>query len=274
MPAVAVTEGEDGVIDAEAINQVDGVAGAVSATNPASFAGGRDEESNAGLALRTRRSIATRTITSPAAIEATLGEEFGESLISLEVIGFGDEEMIRDRVRSFVSFDEIFEVAFARKINVSISEDGTVDTSATPPVTNRFVGAIISTQNAYSETDSDIINDPYYFFRLPIVRNDETIRVAVSRGDVVTVQKVDQSAGPDSDDGNYVVTDIVFAEPYSGHLTGGGDPARTMMLVLDRPFANPQPQGLTITPGSSDLVEHTYSVKAGVNSDEFHVGGR
>ena len=273
VPVAAVTTGEDGVIDADQINRVDGVAGAVQATNPSAFFGGRDEESNAGLAIRTRRSIATRTITSPFAIEAILGEEFGESLISLEVIGYGDEEMIRDRVRSWVSFDEIFASAFARKLNVSIDANGAIDTSGSPPATNRYLGVVIDTQNAYLETDATIINDPYYFFRLPVVRNGETVRVAVNRGDQVRVTAVDQSGGPDPDDGLYTVVDIVYATPIASHLTGGGDPAKTMMLVLDRPFQNPQ-NVVSITAGSTDLVAHTYSVETGVSSDEFHAGGK
>jgi len=275
VPAVAQADGADSAVDAGQITTVTGVTGAVSATNLSAFFGGRNEESNAGLAIRTRRSIATRTITSPFATESLLREQFGDSLISVEVIGFGDEEMIRDRARSFVSYDELFATTYGRKVNVSIDANGVVDTSGSPPSTNRFVGAIIDTENAYSNPDAAEINDPYYFFRLPVERNQETIRVAVNRGDTVAVQKVDQSSGPDPDDGNYTVTDVVYQSPFAGHLAGTSpnQVAQTMMLVLDRPFQNPQSTGITTTPGSADLVEHEYKVVSGVGTAEFHKGG-
>lgn len=271
---VAIAAGEDGVIDAGQITQVTGVTNAVSATNKAAFFGGRDEESNAALVIRTQRSIATRTITSVYAIQAILDEVFGEALISLAVVGYGDDEMLRDRAKSVVSFDEVFTVAYARKLNVSIAADGTVWSSAgAPPSTNRYLAAIADTQNSYSEPDSTKINNPYFFFRLPIVRNGQTVYTAVQRGDVIRVTKVDQSAGPDPDDGDYTVVDIVYATPYLGHATGGGDPEKTMLLVLDRPFSNPQSTGIVITPGSADLTEYKYEIVSGVNSDEFKVGG-
>jgi len=275
VPAVAVAAGVDSAIDAGQITTVTGVTGAVSATNLSAFFGGRNEESNAGLAIRTRRSVATRTVTSPFATEALLREQFGDSLVSVEIIGFGDEEMIRDRARSFVSFDELFTTAYARKVNISIDADGNVDISGSPPSTNRYVGAIIDTENSYSNPDAAKINDPYYFFRLPVVRNQETVRVAVSRGDTVEVSKVDQSGGPDPDDGEYTVTDIVYQAPFAGHLAGlaPNQVAKTMMLVLDRPFQNPQSTGLVTTPGSQTLVEHSYKIVSGVGTAEFHKGG-
>ena len=270
----AVEAGEDGVISAGQITQVTGVNNAVSATNKAAFFGGRDEESNAALVIRTQRSIATRTITSVFAIQAILDEIFGESLISLAVVGYGDDEMLRDRAKSVVSFDEVFTVAYARKMNVSIDADGVIFAAAgTPPSTNRYLAAIADTQNSYSEPDSTKINNPYFFFRLPIVRNGQTTFTAVHRGDVIRIAKTDQSAGPDPDDGDYTVVDIVYAVPYLGHLTGGGDPEKTMLLILDRPFTNPQSTGINITPGSADLSDYRYEIVSGVSSDEFKVGG-
>ena len=275
VPAAAVASGADSAVDAGQITLVEGITGAVSATNLTAFFGGRNEESNAGLAVRTRRSIATRTITSPFATEALLREQFGDSLISVEVIGFGDEEMIRNRARSFVSYDELFVTTYGRKVNVSIDADGVIDTTGSPPATNRFVGAIIDTENAYSNPDAAEINDPYYFFRLPVVRGQETVRLSVNRGDTVEVSKVDQSAGPDPDDGEYTVTDIVYQSPFAGHLAGlsPNQVAKTMMLVLDRPFQNPQSTSIVTTPGSAELVEHEYSITSGVSTGEFHKGG-
>lgn len=276
VPAQADTSGLDGSIQAGQITVVSGVDGAVTATNKSAFFGGRDEESNAELTARIRRSIATRTLTSRFSIEALLREQFGDALISLAVIGFGDPEMTRDVARSFVAYDDLFTTTYCRKINVSIDADGTVFVGpGTPPVTNRFVGALIDTRNTYSEPDAAVINNPYYFFRLPVVRGGEIVRVAVNRGDRVTLQLTDQSSGPDPDDGDYVVTDIVYQTPFLGHLSGGPNPvSQTMLLVLDRPFANPQPTVLVVTPGSPNLVAYTYAISSGVGTDDFHVGGR
>lgn len=275
VPVSATLPGSDGAIPAGTITRVTGVVGAVSATNKTAFFGGRDIESNAGLVARTRRSIATRTLTSRASIEALLREQFGETLISVTPIGFGDEGMTRDVIRSFVSFDDLFTTTYCRKINVSINEAGEVFTgSGQPPANNRYVGAIIDTRNTYTEPDTARINDPYYFWALPVTRSGRLVKLALNRGDKVVVKKVDQSAGPDPDDGTYVVTDIVYAAPYAGHVAG--DPAgseRTMMLVLDRPFTNPQPQSINTNVGSPDLVAHEYRISTGVSTEDFHVGG-
>jgi len=275
VPTVANFPGQDGVVQAEEITRFRGVTSAVAVTNRSAFFGGRDEETNAGLAVRARRSIATRTITSPFSTEAVLREQFGDSLISVEVIGFGDEDMLRDRARSFVSYADLFTTTYGRKVNVSINAAGEVDTSTNPPATNRYVGAIIDVRNSYAESNPLLINDPYYFFRLPVNRSGEVVRVAVNRGDVVTLAKTDQSGGPDPDDGSYVVTDIVHQEPFQGHLAGSppNQVPRTMMLVLDRPFVNPQSTLINTTPGSPDLVEHTYKISSGISTAEFHKGG-
>ena len=275
VPTAANAPGQDGAVDVGQITRFTGAPSAVAVSNLTAFFGGRDEESNAGLAIRTRRSIATRTITSPFATEALLREQFGYSLISVEVLGFGDEGMLRDRARSFVSYDELFTTTYGRKINVSIAADGVIDTSGSPPATNRYVGAIIDTENSYSNPDATEINDPYFFFRLPVQRGEEIVRVAVNRGDQVLVQQTDQSGGPDPDDGNYIVTDIVYQTPFAGHLAGTApnQVAQTMLLILDRPFQNPQSTGITTTPGSAALVEHEYRVTSGISMAEFHKGG-
>jgi len=275
VPVIATVAGADSAVAAGVITTVTGVSGAVSATNKAAFFGGRDLESNAGLVARTRRSIATRTLTSRASIEALLREQFGETMISMAITGFGDSGMLRDVVRSFVSYDELFTTTYCRKINVSIDAAGVVYTgSGTPPASNRFVGAIIDTRNTYSEPDTTKINDPYYFWALPVTRSGQQLKLAMNRGDQVKLRKVDQSSGPDPDDGDYTVTDIVYQPPFAGHISG--DPLgteRTMMLILDRPFTNPQPQAIVTTPGSVDLVAHEYRVSTGVGTDDFHVGG-
>lgn len=275
VPAQAALPGADGAIDSGLITKVEGVSNAVGATNPAAFFGGRDEESNANLVDRTRRSIATRTITSKFSTEALLREQFGSSLISMEMIGFGDDEMLRDTAKSFVGYDDLFTTTYCRKVNVSVDADGTVfEGPGAPPATNRFVGAIIDTRNTYSEPDAALINNPYYFFALRVVRNGELVKLALARGDAVEVSKVDQSAGPDPDDGSYRVTDIVYQAPYPGHVSGDvNGTAQTMLLILDRPFVNPQPNSLIVTPGSANLVAYQYKVQTGVGTDLFHIGG-
>lgn len=74
----------------------------VGGSNPEKFAGGAAQESTTDLIDRSNSAIAERSLINERTIDATLRERFGE-LNRLQVIGFGDAEMLRDLITEYAA---------------------------------------------------------------------------------------------------------------------------------------------------------------------------
>lgn len=273
IPTIALTAGEDYAIAAESLFSVTGVANVVKVTNKAKFSGGADQESNVALVSRTKNSLATRTLTSRNAMIATLNEAFPGLIISQEIIGYGDVEMLRDVVSAFASYDELFGTGFCRKFNVAYDPAARLiwTGAGAPPATYELRGAVVDASNSYSTLTG---GDPYFWFSLEATRDGEEIRSALQYGDVLRLNTSDIS---DPDAGDYIVKDIVFSTPFST-VTPPALPDRneeTHIVILDRPLtASLGPGSFDPTPGSVDLTKYKFTIVNGVRTDKFHIGGK
>ena len=88
-------EGEQYNIEAGSIVIAEGVPNYVSVTNPFSFDTASNSETASQLLQRVEKSLTERSLTSRRGIFARLMEEF-QSIRNMQVIGYGDDEMIRD----------------------------------------------------------------------------------------------------------------------------------------------------------------------------------
>lgn len=90
--------GEDTELEADGLVQLVNDPDVVNVTNPAAFVGGQDRESNTELIERTKDSIAVRDLVTGKGFNAIMFETFPGQIDSLNPIGFGDNEMMRDIV--------------------------------------------------------------------------------------------------------------------------------------------------------------------------------
>jgi hypothetical protein len=94
---IAEAPGESYNVAANTISTVTGLESAVRVTNLAPFSNGSDEETAAELLARTRNSLTERSLNTRRGIRARIFSDF-PSIRNLEVVGFGDPEMQRDKV--------------------------------------------------------------------------------------------------------------------------------------------------------------------------------
>jgi hypothetical protein len=97
IPVIAEAAGEAYNIAANAISSVVGLESAVRVTNLIPFLNGTDEETGPELLTRTRASLTERSLNTRRGIRARIFSDF-PSVRNLEVVGFGDPEMQRDKI--------------------------------------------------------------------------------------------------------------------------------------------------------------------------------
>lgn len=274
LPVVAVATGSDYNIEASSLFTVINIPDAIRVDNKAPFSAGRNIESNVELVRRTKDSLATRTLTSRNSIFTVLNEAFPSLILSQEVIGYGDAEMIRDVVKAYASYDDLFGTGFCRKFNVSYDPaTRAIWTGAgAPPATYVLRGALIDVSNSYINPADG--GNPYFWHELEVERDNERFLTGVQRGDTV---KLNTSDIGDIDAGSYLIKDIVFSEPFST-VTPPVPPDRneeTHILILDRPLSDPQgANGFDPSIGAQDLTTYKFTVASGVRTENFHIGGK
>ena len=94
---IAEAAGEEYNIPAGAITGISGLDSAVRVSNLFSFANGTREETGPELLQRTRSSLTERSLNTRRGIRARIFNDF-PSIRNLEVVGFGDPEMQRDKI--------------------------------------------------------------------------------------------------------------------------------------------------------------------------------
>lgn len=98
VPVVALSSGVAGNVETGAFTDYSPRSARIQRVeNTTVFAGGQDVESTAEMLERAETAISTRNMVSGRSIDATLREEF-EELESVVVIGYGDQEMVRDLI--------------------------------------------------------------------------------------------------------------------------------------------------------------------------------
>ena len=98
--------GEEYNIAAQSISSVGGLRGVARVTNQFEFGGGNDEETGQELLTRTRASLTERSLVTRRGIRARLFDEF-TAIRNMEVVGYGDPEMQRDRVTGGGGMDNV-----------------------------------------------------------------------------------------------------------------------------------------------------------------------
>lgn len=112
----AVLEGADGNIGANTITRVTGIDNVVSVTNASLFSGGLERDSTDYLlGVRLPRAISERSLVTARGIGARLSTAIA-GLVRYQVIGFGDAEMLRDKV-SAESYGSILGNGYAMYLN-------------------------------------------------------------------------------------------------------------------------------------------------------------
>ena len=274
VPVVAAASGSDYNIDEGSLFSVSNISDAIRVNNKAPFSAGRNVESNVELVRRTKDSLATRTLTSRNSIFTVLNEAFPSLILSQEVIGYGDAEMLRDVVKAYASFDELFGTGFCRKFNVAYNPaTRTIWTGAgAPPSTYVSRGALLDTSNSYLSSVNG--GNAYFWHEMEIERDDENFLVGIQRGDTVRINTSDIA---DADAGDYLVKDIIYTTPFST-VTPPTPPDRndlTHLLILDRPLSAPQgPGSFDPSTGDPDLTTYKYTIVSGIRTENFHIGGK
>lgn len=92
---VAENQGDEYNVPAGSITIVEGISNFVSVSNPFQMEEGTKSETSAELLARTQSSLTERSLTSRRGITARINDEYPE-VRNMQVIGYGDEEMIRD----------------------------------------------------------------------------------------------------------------------------------------------------------------------------------
>lgn len=274
LPVSAVSVGSDFNIEAGSLFTVTGVSDAIRVTNKAPFSAGRNIESNVELVRRTKDSLATRTLTSRNSIFTVLNEAFPSLILSQEVIGYGDPQMLRDVVKAYASFDDLFGTGFCRKFNVAYDPATRLiwTGAGAPPSTYLLRGAVIDVSNSYLSSVTG--GNPYFWHEMEIERDDETFLVGVQRGDTVRLNTSDIS---DPDAGDYLIKDIIFSAPFSTS-TPPAPPDRneqTHIIILDRPLVDPQgANSFDPSTGAQDRTTYKYTISSGIRTENFHIGGK
>lgn len=103
---LAEAEGEEYNIAANEISSVSGLTGSARVTNLFAFGGGGDAEDAAQLLQRTRTSLTERSLVTRRGIRARLFDDF-TTIRNMEVVGYGDPEMQRDKVTGGGGMDNL-----------------------------------------------------------------------------------------------------------------------------------------------------------------------
>lgn len=104
--AIAEDYGEEYNIPENTISVINGVSSVSRVTNLFAFGGGSDEETGAELLNRTQLSLTERSLVTRRGIRARLFDEF-TSIRNMEVVGYGDPEMQRDKITGGGGMDNI-----------------------------------------------------------------------------------------------------------------------------------------------------------------------
>ena len=97
IPVIAEKRGEEYNVAAGTVTSAEGIPNYVSVSNPFEFEIGEKTETGRELLARTRDSLTERSLVTRRGIKARLHDEF-PSLKDIEVIGYGDPEMERDKL--------------------------------------------------------------------------------------------------------------------------------------------------------------------------------
>jgi len=103
---VAEEEGDEYNIEPNAITSVGGIGGISRVTNLFEFGGGSVAETGPELLSRTKASLTERSLNTRRGIRARLFSEF-TSIRNMEVVGYGDPEMKRDRITGGGGMDNL-----------------------------------------------------------------------------------------------------------------------------------------------------------------------
>lgn len=250
VPVVALLTGEEGMVAANTVRNVQGVTGATRTTNEEAFSSGRNSDSNSELYSRILGSVTNRDLVKGPAIEQEILANF-DSVRQAEVVGFGDRDMRRDTVNVVLGLSELFQRSFCKKINLPLDRNGDIKFVEDDGVTviqtpiGGFTGGIVD-------------NLGIDFLAMDVTLDGVTFeRVAVQPGFRIRLFGSDAN---DPDVGDYVVTKVV-----DGPTAPGGQDER--IILLDRPLAD-----LSQPADAED--KYPYTMIGAVSSSLMHIGGK
>tara|TARA_Y100000114_G_scaffold22257_2_gene18015 strand:+ start:7676 stop:14506 length:6831 start_codon:yes stop_codon:yes gene_type:complete len=92
-------------VKAGEVNRVSGLRNVVRVSNLTGFSGGTPSETNEEFLERAERSLSERSLNTKRGIETNILNNFSD-ILSVDVVGFGEDEMQRDILQGEVSFDQ------------------------------------------------------------------------------------------------------------------------------------------------------------------------
>lgn len=149
IPVQSETSGADTALGIDELISLAGDADAVRVTNKLAIEGGLNREKNTELIVRTQQSIGVRDLVAGKGFRAILFENFQNSLLEAQPIGFGDGEMMRDIVYN---------------THIGGRVDGWVKTSKVTIGSKDFVGVLTDTTRQAFASSNIILNGTGWVF--------------------------------------------------------------------------------------------------------------
>jgi len=248
IPVIAVLPGEDYMVGAGVVTNIQGVTGAIRTINDQAFTSGKNSDSNTELYLRILNSVTNRDLVKKSGIATVISETF-DSVRQVQVVGYGDPEMTRDTIEASVDMQELFRTSYCKKVNLPLDENGNIsftDADGNTVITpvGGTVGAIVDKLDLDYRALSVTLNGSNY----------QTL--AVQPGFVVRLFTPTDS--PDIQD--FTVTRVMTGP------TEAGGPDQTIILV-DQPFVDVSTTG-------EALDRFRYTIVGSVSTNVMHVGGK
>lgn len=149
IPVQSETAGADTTLGVDELISLAGDEDVVRVTNKLPIEGGLDREKNTELITRTQQSIGVRDLVAGKGFRAILFENFQNSLLEAQPIGFGDGEMMRDIVYN---------------THIGGRVDGWVKTSKITAGSKDFVGVLTDmTRQAYASSNIALYGTAWAF---------------------------------------------------------------------------------------------------------------
>lgn len=238
---VADSESEAGSVAKETIVDIEGgPEGVVQVTNKEEFEDGADRETNTELIARARKAVSVRDLVTENSISTVLLEAF-PTVLDLNVVGYGDDEMIRDELTGTGISLGGLDLGDASQTNIGGKVDIYIRPTSTPEKTKNLIG--IKEITKLRARDGDDPDGP-----LKNVTFDDGFDRPVV--DLVKIEELDPASGLPTGVAWVEGTDFSFESENAGLTFSVRD--RMLIRVLDTSLVGTD---VRVTYRTADIVE-------------------
>ncbi len=252
---IAQDVGEQYSAAEEQVNQFANIQGAVRCLNLLAFSTAKADDTNTDVLIAIKDAITNNDLVKAQAIRKALRENFS-STRSVQVVGAGDVDMVRDVVDAVVSLQEMIPFSYSQKYNLPLDENGDVSWF------DEFGNVVVSPIGGTVAAIRDLTGIDYNAMQVTL---DGQVNQVISVQPNYRVRMFQAEGVPnDPDEGDYFVTRVeeVPVEP-------NGVPVK--VIRLDQPFRDPD---LGSFDPVADAEKYSYTILGPVSTNRFHVGGK